>query len=149
VLPFLGPYNASKHALEALADNYRVELATLGIDSVIVQPGAFPTSFHESVLRASDTARAQGYGDYANAPARMMESFVENLSNNPQQDPQLVADAVAKLVDTPAGQRPFRTMVDLLGMSDAIGPLNEGSEQAVAAIYNAFGMADMLKLKTN
>ena len=32
-------YCASKFALEALADNYRYELAPFGIDSVIVEPG--------------------------------------------------------------------------------------------------------------
>ena len=45
---------------------------------------------------------------------------------------------------TPAGERRFRTVVDSLGMGDAITPYNEAAEQMTAAIYGAFGMADML-----
>ena len=37
--PFYGPYNASKWALEALAENYRVELSGFGVDSCIIEPG--------------------------------------------------------------------------------------------------------------
>ncbi|WP_444897839.1 SDR family NAD(P)-dependent oxidoreductase [Microbulbifer sp. SSSA005] len=39
VLPSLGSYNASKHAIEGIGENYRVELAQFGIQSLIVQPG--------------------------------------------------------------------------------------------------------------
>ena len=38
-LPFYGPYNASKWAVEALAENYRIELSGFGVDSCIVEPG--------------------------------------------------------------------------------------------------------------
>jgi NAD(P)-dependent dehydrogenase (short-subunit alcohol dehydrogenase family) len=41
-LPFLGPYAASKHALEAIADSLRVELAP-GIRVTIVEPGTIAT----------------------------------------------------------------------------------------------------------
>ncbi|MCB1006624.1 MAG: SDR family NAD(P)-dependent oxidoreductase, partial [Acidimicrobiales bacterium] len=43
IYPAMGTYCASKAGLEALADAYRFELKPLGIDSVIIQPGAFPT----------------------------------------------------------------------------------------------------------
>jgi NAD(P)-dependent dehydrogenase (short-subunit alcohol dehydrogenase family) len=42
-LPFLGPYAASKHALEALADSLRVELKPWGIRVAIVEPGTIRT----------------------------------------------------------------------------------------------------------
>jgi NAD(P)-dependent dehydrogenase (short-subunit alcohol dehydrogenase family) len=42
-LPFLGPYAASKHALEAIADSLRVELSPWGIDVTIVEPGSIKT----------------------------------------------------------------------------------------------------------
>src|SRR4029077_15497772 len=44
VIPSLGFYCASKWALEALAEEYRYELAGQAIDSVIIQPGAYPTA---------------------------------------------------------------------------------------------------------
>jgi NAD(P)-dependent dehydrogenase (short-subunit alcohol dehydrogenase family) len=42
-LPFLGPYAASKHALEAVADTWRVELRPFGVDVSLVQPGTIKT----------------------------------------------------------------------------------------------------------
>jgi NAD(P)-dependent dehydrogenase (short-subunit alcohol dehydrogenase family) len=42
-LPFLGPYAASKHALEAIADSLRVELAPWGMHVSIVEPGTIAT----------------------------------------------------------------------------------------------------------
>lgn len=42
-LPFLGAYAMSKHALEAMADALRVELAPDGIHVAIVEPGTIAT----------------------------------------------------------------------------------------------------------
>jgi NAD(P)-dependent dehydrogenase (short-subunit alcohol dehydrogenase family) len=42
-LPFLGAYAAAKHALEAIADALRVELAPWGIEVAIVEPGTIKT----------------------------------------------------------------------------------------------------------
>jgi NAD(P)-dependent dehydrogenase (short-subunit alcohol dehydrogenase family) len=42
-LPFLGPYAASKHALEALADSLRIELKPWAIHVTIVEPGTIRT----------------------------------------------------------------------------------------------------------
>ena len=42
-LPFLGPYAASKHALEAIADSLRVEVRPFGIHVAIVEPGTILT----------------------------------------------------------------------------------------------------------
>ena len=146
-LPFYGPYNASKWALEALAENYRIELSGFGVDSVIVEPGGFPTTFFNSLILPSDTSRDEGYGEMVNAPKQLFDSFEGALAGNPDQDPQLVADAVSKLVTTPAGQRPVRTVVDNMGMGTHIDPYNKQLDQIHEGIFGAFGMDDMLKLK--
>ena len=41
--PFVGPYGASKHAMEALSDAFRFELAPWGIQVSLVEPGAIQT----------------------------------------------------------------------------------------------------------
>lgn len=148
-LPFYGPYNASKWALEALAENYRTELSGSGVDSCIVEPGGYPTTFMDNLVKPGDPGRNDGYGDLAQAPLAMKANFEKALEANPAQNPQDVADAVADLIDTPAGQRKFRTVVDKMGMGDHIEGCNDQLEQVTAGIYGAFGIDGMLKLKTS
>ena len=146
-LPFYGPYNASKWAMEALAENYRVELSGFGVDVCLVEPGGFPTTFMNSLMRPSDSTRYDSYGEFAQMPEQLFSNFEQALAANPVQNPQNVADAVAELVDTPDGQRRFRTVVDKMGMGDHFNGYNDQLEQITAGIYNAFGMGDLLKLK--
>jgi spore germination protein GerM len=58
-------------------------------------------------------------------------------------DPQLVADAILKLIDTPNGKRPLRTVVD-----PATGNFSEIANGQVKEQYEnfltAFGMQGML-----
>ena len=147
-IPFYGPYNASKWALEALTENYRVELSGLGIDVCLVEPGGFPTTFHDNLVKPSDASRDAGYGELARAPEMSVASFRKALQANPAQDPQIVADAVAALVDTPPGRRPFRTVVDKMGMGDALQSYNEQQEQITRGIYKGLGIESMLTLKS-
>ena len=146
-LPFYGPYNASKWAVEALAENYGVELSGFGIDSCIVEPGGYPTSFMENLITPSDATRNESYGDFMNAPKMLFESFEGALAGNPEQKPQNVADAILNLIQIPAGERPMRTVVDNMGMGDPIKGYNGQLDDITNGIYNAFGMGDMLKLK--
>ena len=41
--PFLGPYAASKHAVEALSDTLRRELMPFGVKVIVIQPGPIAT----------------------------------------------------------------------------------------------------------
>ena len=41
--PFMGPYAASKHALEAMSDALRRELLLFGVDVVVIEPGSVRT----------------------------------------------------------------------------------------------------------
>ena len=146
-LPFYGPYNASKWALEALAENYRTELSGLGIESCLVEPGGFPTTFHANLVKPGDADRDAGYGDFADAPMASFNNFQEALKGNPEQNPQLVADAVAGLIDTPTGQRKFRTIVDKMGMGAHLEAYNDQLQTITQGIYAAFGMSDLLTVK--
>jgi NAD(P)-dependent dehydrogenase (short-subunit alcohol dehydrogenase family) len=54
-LPFLAPYAASKHALEAVADSLRVELRPFGIHVSIVEPGTIKSQiWTRSAARADE-----------------------------------------------------------------------------------------------
>lgn len=105
VLPFTGIYTASKFALEAMAETYRYELAPFGIDSVVVEPGAYGTNLGVNGLTASDTARAAEYGEISGVQA----AVEAGMGRGGGGDPAEVATVVADLVDMPFGGRPFRT----------------------------------------
>lgn len=49
---YLGPYTASKHALEAIADSMRVELAPYGIQVVTLNPGPYATGFNDRMVES-------------------------------------------------------------------------------------------------
>jgi NAD(P)-dependent dehydrogenase (short-subunit alcohol dehydrogenase family) len=51
--PLLGPYDASKHALEAIAESLRHELRPAGIGVSLIEPGAIATPMWD---KARDTA---------------------------------------------------------------------------------------------
>ena len=113
-----------------------------------MEPGGFPTPFHDNLVKPGDGSRGAGYGELARAPEISVANFRKALQANPDQNPQLVADAVAALVDAPPGQRPFRTVVDKMGMGDAFQAYNAQQEQITRGIYKGLGIEAMLTLKT-
>ena len=95
----------------------------------------------------TDTERQKTYGPLADGPEQQMKSFEQNFQSENAPDPQMVADAIANVIEQPKGERSFRTVVDGLGMGDPISQYNEAANQMTNGIYNAFGMADMLKVQ--
>ncbi|HEX4535189.1 MAG TPA: SDR family oxidoreductase [Rhizomicrobium sp.] len=59
--PFMGPYNASKFALEGLSESLRRELMIFGIDVIVVAPGAVATPIWDKADQVDVTR-------YANTP---------------------------------------------------------------------------------
>jgi NAD(P)-dependent dehydrogenase (short-subunit alcohol dehydrogenase family) len=59
-MPFAGHYTGAKHALEALSDALRVEVAGDGIRVVLVEPGGFKTGIWEELERDIVAREADG-----------------------------------------------------------------------------------------
>ena len=57
--PFLGPYNASKFALEGLSESMRRELMLFGIDVIVVAPGAVATPIWDKADEIDPASYAQ------------------------------------------------------------------------------------------
>ncbi len=58
-VPFVGPYSASKFALEALTNSLRNELQPWGIKVVSIQPGSIATPIWQKTLARSEQLRRQ------------------------------------------------------------------------------------------
>lgn len=94
--PYLGPYAASKFALEAFADSLRMELAPFGIAVSVVQPGNVKTPIWAKGRAAKDelVARLPGralhqYGAAIDALVRITER---------EERTGIEADAVAEVI---------------------------------------------------
>ncbi|WP_369719536.1 SDR family oxidoreductase [Bradyrhizobium sp. LLZ17] len=143
IFPFFGVYSASKFALEALAESYRYELSSFGVDSVIVEPGAFPSNLLPTSPEPSDEAVLASYGAVAAIPGQIKDSASQahDPSNPPR--PQLVAYAIARLVEA-TERRPLRTVVMPEGMDLGVERLNEAVTSIQNDMLGAFGMSSMI-----
>jgi NAD(P)-dependent dehydrogenase (short-subunit alcohol dehydrogenase family) len=104
-VPFLGPYNASKAAIESLCDTMRRELRPLGVAVIAVQPGATHTPMWEKA-EAIDLAPYRG-SVYEDAVARVKRKAVrKGLRGQP---PGRVAGAIVHALT--AEQPPSRIRV--------------------------------------
>jgi NAD(P)-dependent dehydrogenase (short-subunit alcohol dehydrogenase family) len=140
--PFLGLYGATKFALEGLTESYRYELAPFGIDAAIIEPGTFPTAISAKRQIAADTER---FAHYKTALDEFLSPFfAENRSATPP-NPQEVADAVARVIAQPAGQRPLRTVVATVAQRRAPQEVNDAVTHATQSYLE---MLDILPLVT-
>ncbi|WP_398493170.1 SDR family oxidoreductase [Variovorax sp.] len=100
VVPFLGIYCATKHAIEAIAGSMKAELAPFGIKVATVNPGVFGTGFNDTGAESF----VQWYdADKALVP---MPDFSGSLLD--QADPQEMIDAMVEII--PADEHLYRTM---------------------------------------
>ncbi|MFZ0546350.1 MAG: SDR family oxidoreductase [Candidatus Promineifilaceae bacterium] len=74
VYPFLGPYSASKHALEALSDALRRELMIYGIDVIVIEPGSIRTPIWDKAGELDTSQYAET--DYADLLGPVQKTIV-------------------------------------------------------------------------
>jgi NAD(P)-dependent dehydrogenase (short-subunit alcohol dehydrogenase family) len=141
--PFFGIYGASKFAVEALTDSFR--LSQLGVDVVLVQPSAYPTNMYASTQQPADAARAAAYGATGEIPAKMFANFTQMFSAPGAPNPHDVAEAIAKLVALPKGLRPARTVV---GQPFGADTVNGQTAPVQAHVIEALGLGHLATLKT-
>jgi NADP-dependent 3-hydroxy acid dehydrogenase YdfG len=142
--PFFGIYGASKFAVEALTDSFRYELSQLGVDVVLVQPSAYPTSMYASTQQPADAARAAAYGATGKIPGKMFANFTEMFSSATAPNPHDIATAVAALIGQPKGTRPARSVVGQPFGTDAVNAATEPVQQGVV---EALGLGHLTTLK--
>lgn len=79
VVPFLGAYAASKHAVEALSDALRRELLLYGIEVAVVEPGAVRTPIWDKA-EAQDVSRYEDT-DYGSILGQFKQAMVQQGRN--------------------------------------------------------------------
>ncbi|MGA8101145.1 MAG: SDR family oxidoreductase [Candidatus Acidiferrales bacterium] len=134
VLPSLGLYCTTKFAMESLAEAYHYELASQGIDSIVVEPGAYHTSVFGNIVMAADQARTDTYGAANQIPQKVSRALTAAAGNA-----QEVADTVLRIVETPAGQRNLRYRVSPTDLG--VDEINAVCEKVQAGVLEAFGIA--------
>ena len=94
--PFAGYYTAAKHALEALSDALRVEVAGAGVRVVLVEPGGFKTGIWEDMERDIVAREAAG-SRFASAYRRSLwgQRLFEPLMGQPAACGRVIAGALA------------------------------------------------------
>ena len=75
---FLGPYSASKFALEAISEAMRIEFAPFGIQVVILEPGAIKTPIWQKALTQVDEFGETEYGPHLHKLQGQLDKIVQN-----------------------------------------------------------------------
>src|SRR5918996_991086 len=135
-VPGFAPYCVAKWALDAMAEVLRYELAGFGVDSVIVEPGAYATDFHGSSLQ---TVAPERVGTYE----FLREAQEGRWRGASPGDPAEVVEAIVRLIETPTGQRPARVPVGA-GLAQALTALNDEQARVTRELLESFQCRDLL-----
>ena len=143
--PYLSPYFAAKAAMDLLAVSYASELTRWGIDTSIIVPGAFTKGTnhfaHSGVPADADRAAEYNEGPYKGGPEQALQGLA---SLEPADaDAGEVALAIAEVVGTPFGKRPFRVHID--PSEDGAEIVNGVADRVRAELFRRIGLEDLLK----
>lgn len=92
--PIMGPYAASKHALEALTDTLRLELHPWGIHVSAVEPGTIATPIWGKALMTADALVARYSSEVRKQYGPLIDAMLAGLSKIRGAPVELVSDAV-------------------------------------------------------
>jgi NAD(P)-dependent dehydrogenase (short-subunit alcohol dehydrogenase family) len=133
--------NNAGYVVSGLAESYSYELASQGIESVIVEPGPYETPVTGKMVVAADEARTNTYGAVKQIAAKI-NAALASMAGNAQE----VADAVLRIIETPAGEKRLRYLVSTEGFG--VDQINALSGQVQANLLGALGLtADIKFLK--
>jgi hypothetical protein len=101
---------------------------------VIVEPGAYETAVFGNSVTAADVARTNTYGAAKEFPAKLNAALLSTVGNA-----QEVADAVLRILETPAGEKQLRYRIS--AASFGVDEINALSRKVQASLLEAFGIA--------
>ncbi|MGO9343881.1 MAG: SDR family oxidoreductase [Acidimicrobiales bacterium] len=132
--PFIAPYAASKHAIEAIAESMRHELFGTGIRTVVIEPGAVRTPIWDKGRSAADDVEA-------NLPAEGLVRYTEAIGGLRKAmdfqartgvDPAVVARVVVRAVTSPRPAARYLVGRDAKVMGMLAGVLPDRARDAIS-----------------
>jgi len=145
--PFLGPYVASKAAMDALALTTSYELNPLGIETVIVMPGAFTqgTEHYPNAGHAHDSDVATAYSQLDPLVARNDQATEALFDPTENADPATVADEITRILALPVGAKPFRSVIDFT--NSGVAEVNAVIQDARENFVERMGYTELLHVR--
>ena len=92
-----GTYHATKHAVEAISDAMRFEVAGFGVEVVVIEPGLIRTSFAQTAV-GSVSHEDGPYADFNTAVSANTAGAYEGPLGRLGGGPQTVAKAIEKAI---------------------------------------------------
>jgi NAD(P)-dependent dehydrogenase (short-subunit alcohol dehydrogenase family) len=94
-MPFTAPYGASKHAIEAIGDALRVELASSNVQVALIEPGSVATPIWDKARETGDqlTVPPELQQQYGQVPAAMDKVLQDTAKRG------VPADQVAQTIE--------------------------------------------------
>ena len=92
-----GVYHATKHAVEALSDALRFEVAGFGVDVVVIEPGLIKTAFGETAVGSMAEVDSDGpYGEFNTTVSAATASAYEGPMSKLGAGPDAVAAKIER-----------------------------------------------------
>ncbi|MGP4075454.1 SDR family oxidoreductase [Halobacillus sp. K22] len=101
-MPYLGPYVASKHAVEAMAKTMKAELEEFNVQVATINPGPYETGFNDRMFEE----KHKWYDEDKNFTPRESIAETEKILDD-QFDPQEMIDKMVEVIES--DHHAFRT----------------------------------------
>jgi NAD(P)-dependent dehydrogenase (short-subunit alcohol dehydrogenase family) len=111
-VPLAGWYSGAKHALEALSDSFRMEVAGAGVKVILIEPGGFRTGIWGEV---SGQVEERAGSTYAGAYRRSALGL--RLSQGLMGDPDQVAKVVGRALSSRFPQNRYLVGIDAAALT--------------------------------
>ena len=106
-LPMGGWYHATKYAVEALSDALRLEVASFGIDVVLVEPGVIHSEWSDISVQTLRESSASG--PYCDLARHVADSFQQNYAKGGMgASPDVIARLILDALEAPRPATRYR-----------------------------------------
>ncbi len=128
--PYLAPYVASKHALEAIVQLMREEMQDTGVTIATINPGPFRTGFNDRMYDTLDQWYEPSNNFSAEAPIREIQGLFsgDELQLDPQSMIEFMVDVIPKDNHNFRNVYPERFIEDCKKYQDSLWDLQVGPD---------------------